>query len=190
MFSQKKPLGPHSILANILKEYKKILSIHLVLIINISFKTGIFPELCKIAHVIPVYKKGDHLHSSNYRPISLLSNISKVFQKAMHSRLYDFLNKYNHLYKNQFASRNSYSTNHVLITNTETIREAIDRDEYSCRVFLNFQKAFDTVNREILIGNLNHYGVRAVSPNSFKSYVTNKQQKTIIKGIFSDSLTV
>ena len=108
----------------------------------------------------------------------------------MHSRLYDFLNKYNRLYKNQFASGNSYSTNHVLITITETIREAIDRDEYSCRVFLNFQKAFDTVNREILIGNLNHYDVRGVSPNWFKSYVTNKQQKTIIKGIFSDSLTV
>ena len=57
-------------------------------------------------------------------------------------------------------------------------------------LFLNFQKAFDTVNREILIGNLNHYDVRGVSPNWFKSYVTNKQQKTIIKGIFSDSLTV
>ena len=70
MFSEKKAVGPYSIPINILKEYKKILSIPLALIINISFKRGIFPELCKIAHVIPVYKKGDQLDCSNYRPIS------------------------------------------------------------------------------------------------------------------------
>ena len=152
MFSVKKAVGPHSIPTNILKEYKEILYIPLALIINISFKTGIFPELCKIAHVIPVYKKGDQLDCSNYRPKSLLSNISKVFEKAMYSRLYDFLNKYNCLYKKQFGFQNSHSTNHVLITITETIREALDRDEYSCGVFLDFQKAFDTVNHNILIG--------------------------------------
>ena len=79
MFSVKKAVGPHSIPTNILKEYKKIFSLPLALIKNISFKTGIFPELCKIAHVIPVYKKGDQLDCSKYRPISLLSNTSKVF---------------------------------------------------------------------------------------------------------------
>ena len=70
----------------------------------------------------------------------------------MYSRLYDFLNKYNCLYKKQFGFRNSHSTNHASITITETIREALDRDEYSCGVFLDFQKAFDTVNHNILIG--------------------------------------
>ena len=70
----------------------------------------------------------------------------------MYSRLYDFLNKYNCLYKKQFGFQNSHSTNHVLITTTETIGEALDRDEYSCGVFLDFQKAFDTVNHNILIG--------------------------------------
>ena len=79
IFSDKRAVGPHSIPTNILKEYKKIFSIPLALIKNISFETGIFPELCKIAHVIPVYKKGDQLDCSKYRPISLLSNISKVF---------------------------------------------------------------------------------------------------------------
>ena len=128
MFSVKKAVGPHSIPTNILKQYKKILSILLALIINISFKTGIFRELCKIAHVILVYKKADQFGCSNYRPISLLSNVSEVFEKAMYSRLYDFLNKNNCLYKNQFGFRNSHSTNHALITLTETIREALDRD--------------------------------------------------------------
>ena len=185
MFSEKKAVGPHSIPTNILKEYKKILSIPLAIIINISFKTGIFPELCKIAHVIPVYKKGDQLDCSNYRPISLLSNISKVFEKAMYSRLFYFLNKYNCLYKKQFGFQNSHSTNHALITITETIREALDRNEYSCRVFLDFQKAFDTVNHDILTSTLNHYGVRGLSLVWFKSYLTNRQQETLIKGILS-----
>ena len=70
----------------------------------------------------------------------------------MFSSLYDFLNKYNCLYKKQFGFQNSHSTNHALITVTETIGEALDENEYSCWVFLDFQKAFDTVNHEILIG--------------------------------------
>ena len=152
MFSEEKVVGLNSIPTNILKEYKKILSLPQALIINISFKTGIFPELSKIAHVFPVYKKGDQLNCSNYRPISLLSNTSKVFEKAMYSRLYDFLNKYNCLYKKKFGFRNSHSTKHALITITETIREVLDRDEYSCGVSLDFQKAFDTVNHKTLIG--------------------------------------
>ena len=81
MFSVKKALGPHSIPTNILKEYKKILSIPLALIMNISFKRGIFSELCKKGHVIPVYKKEDQLDCSNYRAISLLSNISQNIVK-------------------------------------------------------------------------------------------------------------
>ena len=104
----------------------------------------------------------------------------------MYSGLFYFPNKYNCLYQKQFGFRNSHSTNHVLITITETIREALDRDEYSCGVFLDFQKAFDTVNHDILISKLNHYGVRGLSLDWFKSYLTNRQQKTLTlrKGIY------
>ena len=98
----------------------------------------------------------------------------------MYSRLYDFLNKYNCLNKKQFGFQNSHSTNHVLITITETIGEELDRDEYSCGVFLDFQKAFDTVNNKILLGKLNHYGVRGLSLDWFKSYLTNRQHDSMI----------
>ena len=65
-----------------------------------------------------------------------------------------------------------------------------DRNKYSCGIFLDFQKAFDTVNHKVLIGKLNHYGMRELSLDWFKSYQTNRQQKTSKEGIFSDSLTV
>ena len=116
--------------------------------------------------------------------------MSNIVKKPMYSRLYDLLNKYNCLYQKQFGFRNPHSTNHTLITITETIREALDRDEYSCGVFLEFQKAFDTVNHKILIGKLNHYGAREIPLDWFQSYLTNRQEKTSMKGIFSDSLTV
>ena len=114
MFSVKKAVGPHSIPTNILKEYKKILSIPLALIMSISFKRGIFSELCKKGHVILVYKKEDQLDCSNYRPISLLSNISKVFKKPRYSRLYDLLNKYNCFYNwvSKFSFNKSYLNNY------------------------------------------------------------------------------
>ena len=85
---------------------------------------------------------------------------------------------------------NSHPTNHAWITITETIKEAVDRDEYWCRVFLDFQRAFDTVNHGILTSNLNHHGVRGLSFDWFKSYLTNRQQKTLIKGILTNSLTI
>ena len=99
---------------------------------------------------IPSYKKGDKSECSDYRPISLLSNISKIIEKAMYTRLYNFLEKYNCLYKKQFGFRNSYLTNHALISITE-IGESLDNNEYSCGVFLDFQKVFDTVNDNILL---------------------------------------
>ena len=95
----------------------------------------------------------------------------------MYSRFYDFLNKYNCLYRKQFGFQNYHSTNHALITITETVRDALDRDEYSCGAFLDFQKAFETVNHQILTGKLNHYGVRGLSLDWFTSYLTTDRRK-------------
>ena len=88
--NSRKAIGPNSIPTNILKEFKNRLKIPLTIIINISFHTGIFPEQCKIAHIMPIFKKGDTLDSSNYRPISPLSNMSKILEKARYTRLYKF----------------------------------------------------------------------------------------------------
>ena len=116
------------------------------------------------------------------RPISLLSNISKIFEKFMHSKLYDFLNKFNCLYDLQFGFRNKHSTIHTLIDITETIREAIEKNDVACGVFVDLQKAFDTVNHEILLSKLNYYGIRGVPQKWFQSYLSNRFQFVNING--------
>ena len=128
-----------------------------------SFITGQFPTKGREAHIIPSYKKRDKSECSNYRLISLLPNISKIIEKAMYTRIYNFLEKYNCLYKKQFGFRNSHSTDHALISITEKIRESLDNNEYSCGVFFDFEKAFDTVNHNILLKKLHHYEIRGIT---------------------------
>ena len=94
-----KATGANSIPNFLLKEFKEELKKPLAIITNMSFITGQFPTKGKEAHIIPSYKKGDKLECSNYRPISLLSNISQIIEKAMYTRLYKFLEKYSPLYK-------------------------------------------------------------------------------------------
>lgn len=97
---------------------------------------------------------------NNYRPISLLSNIDKIFEILIKNRLISFLDKYNIISNNQFGFRNKHSTTHALISLTETIRQNLDSGKFSCGIFIDLQKAFDTVSHEILLSKLNHYGMR------------------------------
>ena len=84
-----------------------------------------------MANITPIFKKGNKLNSSNYRPISLLPNISKILEKAMYSKLSKFLDKFHCLYKKPFGFSNAHSTNHALISITEEIRKALDNNEFS-----------------------------------------------------------
>ena len=185
-----KSIGPNSIPTKILKEYKEILSEPISYLINLSFLTGEFPSILKFAKVIPIFKKGDQQDCSNYRPISLLSNINKIFEKTLHYRLKKFLDKHQCLYKKQFGFRNAHSTNHALISITEEIRRALDNNEFSCGVFLDFQKALDTVNHTILLQKLETYGVRGLAQNLFKSYLSNRKQQTNVNETISNTITI
>ena len=123
------------------------------LIATLPFST----ENLKVANVIPIFKKDDHTICNNYRPISLLSNISKIIEKLIHIRLAMFLNKHNILYKRQSDFRHNHSTTHALLEITEKIKQGCDSGKYACGVFLDLQKAFDTVNHVILRKKLYHY---------------------------------
>ena len=99
-----------------------IISSPLSQIINLSFSTGTFPEKLKTSKTIPIFKKGSKLEAANYRPILLLSNLNKILEKLMYSRIIKFLKKYKCIYNLQFGFREKHSTNHALIDITETIR--------------------------------------------------------------------
>ena len=130
-------------------------------LINLSFSTGLFPKFLNELKLFQ-YLKGDQQDCNNYRTISLLSNISKIIEKLVPMQLYGFLEFNNCFYTNQFGFRHLHSTNHSLITITEKLTKAIDTGEITCGVFLDLQKASDTVDHEILLSKLEHYGIHGV----------------------------
>ena len=136
--------------------------------------TGVFPSVLKTAKLVSIFKKDSKLDYSNYRPISLLSNVEKVLEKLMYRRLYTFLNSNNIIYNLQFGFRQQYSTSHALINVTENITKALDGGNIGCGVFVDLQKAFDTADHQILLEKLNNYGICGVS--NFKSYLSNRNQ--------------
>ena len=182
-----KSSGPYSIPVNVLHMLKNDISIPLSKIFNLSMKLGAHPDCLKLAKVIPIHKKESKLEVGNYRPISLLSNINKLLEKVVHERTYNFLEKYNCLYKYQYGFRKSHSTKHALIEITEKIRKALDSRKFACGIFVDLQKAFDTVNHEILLKKLEHYGIRGNSNSWFKSYLNDRKQLVSINGIDSET---
>ena len=185
-----KAIGPNSIWTKILKVHSKALSKPLAELINLSLHQGKFPAILKIVKVIPTHKRGDKSECGNYRPISLISNISKLIEKTVHERLYSFLEKEQLLFEGQFGFRNNQSPTDVLIDITERIRDACDKDLYACGAFLDFKTAFDTVDHDILLSKLAHYGIRGQANNCFHSYMTQRVQFISVNGINSQPYVI
>ena len=188
--STSKSSGPNGIPTHILHLLKNHMSGILTKIFNLSLSSGVHPDLLKISKTIPIFKKGSRLLVSNYRPISLLSNLNKILEKIVHNRVYTFLEDTQSIYSLQFGFRKKHSTNHTLINITENIRKALDDKKFACGVFVDLQKAFDTVNHDILISKLEHYGIRGIANNWFASYLSNRSQFVSILGFDSSTKTI
>ena len=186
----KKSIGPNSIPVFIIKLYQNFFSENLSKIINLSFITGIFPDLCKLAKVIPLFKKDNEMLCENYRPISLLPIFSKIFEKAIYTRMYEFLTKNDLLYNRQFGFRSNHSTSHALTSLTEGIKSDIDKGLLTAGIFIDLQKAFDTVNHKILGEKLIHYGFRGLSHKLLVSFLENRKQFVSIKGFDSETCSI
>ena len=158
----------------------------LTYVCNLSIQQGVFPIELKIAKIIPIYKSNDPMYFNNYRPISLLSIFSKILEKLMATRLVKFLNKYNLLYKFQFGFREGHSTYMALMILTDKITKSLDNGEFAIGLFLDFRKAFDTVNHSILLHKLHTYGIRGTANNWFCSYLSNRQQSVYYLNCTSD----
>ena len=156
-------------------------------IVNSSFASGIFPAELKAAKVVPIHKEGSKSEVSNYRPISLLSSFSKIFEKAMYARLINFLNSNNTLTESQYGFRAGRSCEHALLDAQNDILSALSKKQISLLLLIDFSKAFDTVDHTILLHKLKHYGVRGVAHDWLKSYLSNRTQYVCINNKFSDS---
>ena len=148
-------------------------------ILNISISNGIFPTEMKLAKVIPLYKADDPMIFSNYRPVSVLPVFSKVLERLMYNRLLSFTNKCNLLYPYQFGFRNNHSPELALLYLVDKISNALDDGECVLGLFLDFSKAFDTVDHAILLTKLEYLGIRGNALQWFKSYLTDRKQYVI-----------
>ena len=157
---ENKSTGPYSIPLKMLAVIPDFIIIPLANIINMSFRTGEYPELLKVVKVVPIHKGGSAQDINNYRPISLLSIFDKIVEKLMHKKLYYFLEEHIILYQNQFGFRRNNSTVHALTQITEMIKDTIDSGKFGCGIFVDLRKAFDTVNHEILLSKLEHWDKR------------------------------
>jgi len=187
---KKKTSGPDDISPKVICQYADKLVDPLTHIFNLSLNQGVFPTKLKLAKVIPIHKKESHTNPGNYRPISLLSIFSKLLEKVMHTRLYSFLTQFQILFDLQFGFRKDHSTILALIEIIDNIRKEIDTGNSVIGIYLDLSKAFDTVNHEILLYKLNHYGIRGTANKWFRSYLTGRSQKVFANNTYSNVLPV
>ena len=155
---------------------------------NLSFKTGYIPEELKQAKIVLIFKSGDQHYFNNYRPISLLSSFSKLLEKVVAKQMVGFLYKHKILYNNQFGFRPRHSTTHPVLKFLDKIFYALNQkeSEYCLGIFLDLKKAFDTVNFDILLGKMSHYGFKGVENLWFKNYLSDRNQFVYVNGVKSE----
>jgi len=152
---------------------------------NLSLEVGTFPACLKTATVVPIHKSGDINCVDNYRPISMLPILSKIFEKLMLRRLKSFLKASNLLNDNQFGFRENSSTSDALLEFIECTSVSLNNRNTLIAIFLDFSKAFDTVCHNILLGKLEHVGVRGRVRDWFDSYLDNRLQSVVINSVLS-----
>jgi hypothetical protein len=159
-------------------------------IYNSTFITGIIPDKLKIYLVTPIFKANESNKFGNYRPISVLSRLSKLLGKLTYKRFIEFIETHKILSKHQYGFRKNRSTEHALIELVDKITTAIDEGKYTIGIFLDLSKAFDTINHQILINKLEHYGIRGTCQKWFKNYLSNRKQIVKYNQTKSEEMTI
>ena len=183
-------MGPDNISQKILKTTIWNILTPLTNIINATLSTGIFPDKLKLAKVVPIYKNGTKDNPSNYRPISILSCLSKIFERILYGRLYKFLHKNSFFTNSQYGFLKNRSTEDAILELQNTIIDNITNNTTSSALFLDLSKAFDTINHSILLNKLNYYGVRGIALSLFTNYLQNRAQYVEINSTKSTLLSI
>lgn len=169
---------------SILKQCIDITAPHLKKAINQSFISNTFPTKMKFAETIPSFKKNDPLDKTNQRPISLLSHLSKVFERTMYEQKYSYMLPF--LSKFLTGFREGHSTQHSLLIMIEKWKTALDKGQYIVAIFMDLSKAFDTINHFLLLAKLKAYGYSDNALKYMYSYLIGRKQRCQVNGKYSE----
>ena len=177
-----KSTGFDKISARFLKDGANVISCPLTYIMNLSLELSTVPSEFKVARVVPLYKKGCRNYEGNYRPVSILPVVSKIMEKVVYKQVNEYLMEHKLIYDLQSGFRSHYSTNSAVTYMSDMIRSNMDAGCYTGMVVLDLQKAFDTVNHEILLSKLDSVGFNVKTVKWFQSYLTGRKQYVEIDG--------
>ena len=168
------------------KDNLEFLSGVITRICNKSLSSGVFPSQLTVARVTCIFKSGDSENPANYRPISLLSSFSKILEKIIEKQLNQYLYENNILTQNQCGFRRGRSTEHAIHTMVKSIHGSFNEDKFSVGIFLDIKKAFDSLDRNILLQKLKYYGIAGIEWRWFQSYLSDRRQLTMYNNCPSD----
>ena len=185
-----KATGLDKIPSKILKLSASLVAPSLTYIFNLSLATGIYIDDWKRARVTPIFKSGDRRQCANYRPISILPAVSKVFEKEVFRQVYGYLTE-NCMSKFQSGFRPKHGTVTALIQMCDEWLENMDNRKLTGVVFLDIKKAFDSINHGILLNKMNkRFGISSIELKWFESYLSNREQQCSINEQLSSKKTI
>jgi hypothetical protein len=159
-------------------------------IFYLSLSNGIFPDRLKSSRTVPIFKSGRNDLCDNYRPIALLSTLSKILEKMVSVKLVNHLDRNKILYEHQYGFQRQKSTEHSIIHALNFINKAMNENKYNVGVFFDLKKAFDVCSHDILLMKLSRMGISGTALNWFRSYLENRSQKVDINGNLSNSRNI
>ena len=166
-----------------LKDHADIVAPFLMGIFNECIKDGKFPDELKLADISPIFKAIDSTAKKNYRPISILNSVSKLFEKLIQNQLSPFFDE--NLSQHLCGYRKGYTTQYALLKLIESWKKVRDENGYSAAILMDLSKAFDTINHDLLVAKLYAYGIRGSSLKLLHDYLSNRHQRTKVEGNFS-----
>ena len=174
-----------SIPVSVYKRVSNIIAPIIVDIFNSSINEGIFPSVLKMARIVPICKSKSSMSVNGYRPISILHTLSKIIEKLMKSRVTSYLDRENILCNEQYGFRSGLSTSDAVLEFTSRCTKNLDNRLFTIAVCLDLSKAFDTIDKSIIINKLEKLGFRGNIRNWFESYLTDRGMFVDVCGVNS-----
>ena len=181
----KKSAGPDDIPSYFIMLAAPIISPYLTCFIETPFKLGIFPNSQKVSRVLPIIKKGSNTATENFRPTSILPALSKIFEKVLSTKLLSFFTQNSVLQCTQYSFCKKHNTTQAVLDTITHIYDNIHSNNHSNVLTLDLKKAFDTVNHNIFLLKLEHYGIRGLGDKLLRSYSSNRIQAVGVNGKMS-----